>query len=955
MNRIVPRLLSFVVVLIVGGSFSSVAFASTIPIGLFSFDVGTSAGTTFDITNLTGTNAFPPDFPITSLLTIAVTSLTANTTGGQLIIDGSRFSSVDPQGDVGCTVVGDAGSGGCNFAAYDIMSAILTGTVTPLTGLAGLPTGYTGIANTFTATITPNCGSMFLTAGCDAATINATLVAAEQANVPEPSTGILLCIGLLALAGYKLKRNFRLAWNPGAPRSWLARWILGVLVAAVVVLAPSRGWAQSLTASANPPSGAAGVNNTYLTGSGFPAGAITGATVHLAATCLLPELASSPVIQAVAVGTLRRFQFLIPASLAPGTYKVWVSGTAGTVPFNTLNTPSCSSITVTSSVQGTASLGAAISGAAVTLMDANGKSVSGTTASDGTFALNTAGLVPPFLLKVVTSQPTPNFPAGTTLYSVSADANASTRINVNVLTDLMVRSFYSAQGINISNAFTNPAGTNAPPDPTAVEALANLVLPAVQLWLDQAGITATSGPPSNGSINLISSPMVAYPPGVPPAAGLDKVLDLIQSETVNAADGSVSRVTIVGGTITETLAAVYSNGLITLNTTTIDSATGSGSSATVSGLALTGALAQVINGVNAGLSIFRDTINAKGTQLTGTDLLPFFAPDYLNDGNNAAQEANATAAELAGATILSARVVGIKSFDPTTNVADVLVFFLFSGNGQTVGGTDEVFFRNEGGMWLAYGNQRIASVRVLAESRTFQGQQPPGTPFNQTDIFAGVEAPHGVVTGAVVTGPTNNSGARIWNGNSSGTLIQGAQLLEGGQSFDQFFLLSQSLGNDLSTVNAQVPAGSTFAFTLTTASGNPQYTVQSNAFTTEVIQLTKVAGLPVAPVSLSLLVGQTRGFEFTLPRTYPIAGVSLSAQIYNGLPNQPTTRGCNVPAAGPLMLDFTSYSGSGLISFPANMSACGLNPSVPIRFINVFVEVDGVHSEDNIVQFSVGP
>ncbi len=46
------------------------------------------------------------------------------------------------------------------------------------------------------------------------------------------------------------------------------------------------------------------------------------------------------------IANLRRFQFLIPASLASGTYSVWVSGSVPSA-FNTLSTPSCSSISVT--------------------------------------------------------------------------------------------------------------------------------------------------------------------------------------------------------------------------------------------------------------------------------------------------------------------------------------------------------------------------------------------------------------------------------------------------------------------------------------------------------------------------------------------------------------------------------------------------------------------------------
>jgi hypothetical protein len=46
-----------------------------------------------------------------------------------------------------------------------------------------------------------------LTAGCDAVVIEATLVPETPTQVPEPSTGILLQLGMGALAVYKLQRK----------------------------------------------------------------------------------------------------------------------------------------------------------------------------------------------------------------------------------------------------------------------------------------------------------------------------------------------------------------------------------------------------------------------------------------------------------------------------------------------------------------------------------------------------------------------------------------------------------------------------------------------------------------------------------------------------------------------------------------------------------------------------
>jgi hypothetical protein len=725
---------------------------------------------------------------------------------------------------------------------------------------------------------------------------------------------------------------------------------LGAALAAALLLAGGApAIAQTLTASANPPSGGAGVNNSYLTGSGFPTGPITSAAAHFARTCAAPALASAPIAQVAAAGTLRRFQFLIPASLAPGVYRVWVTGTAGTTAFDTLRTPSCSSLTVTSTIAGTASLGAALAGAAVTVVDSTGRSVSTTTASDGTFALSSAGLVPPFLVRVVTASATGSFPAGTTLYSVSADASASTRINVSVLTDLMVRSFYSAQGVNPADAFADPTGPNAAPTPTAVESLASLVVPAVQLWLDQAGIAATSGAPDNGSINLISSPLVAYPPGTVPAGGLDAVLHLIVSELVNPATGAVTQVTIAGGTLTETIAPSYADDLITLATTTIDAATGSGSSGLFSALALTAVLQPVIDGIDGALAAFRDTVNSRGDQLTGADLRPFYAPDYLENGVTADQAANEDAAELAGVTITALRLAGIKSLDTTTNVAAALVRFSASAGGQTVSEVGPpIFFKNVGGAWVLYGNQRVADVFVSAQARTAQGGASfgPGI-FAGTFVFAGVSAPSGVVTSATVAGPVSNPNGpvdptlRIWDNSTSGTLFRGAQELKGGRSFDQFFRLSQNLGNNAALLGQQIPPGSGFDFTLsTTTSGIQQFRETINAFTTETVTFT---GLP-AHLGLAAVVGQTVPFSFTLPGSYPVRGVSLFAQIFDGLPGNPATRFCTIDSNG-LALDFAARTGTGSISVPSDMAACGLPPGTAIRFVNVFLEVEGANTE----------
>jgi hypothetical protein len=114
-----------------------------------------------------------------------------------------------------------------------------------------------------------------------------------------------------------------------------------------------------------------------------------------------------------------------------------------------------------SSATGTAATGAAITTALVTLVDANGKTATTTTASDGTYTLDTSGLAPPFMVSVQVNDTT-------TLYSVSDATGASLVINVTPLTDLIIRSWYSVQGKDVATAFTAPAA-NPPPSPTEVQ------------------------------------------------------------------------------------------------------------------------------------------------------------------------------------------------------------------------------------------------------------------------------------------------------------------------------------------------------------------------------------------------------------------------------------------------------------------------------------------------------
>ena len=592
---------------------------------------------------------------------------------------------------------------------------------------------------------------------------------------------------------------------------------------------------------------------------------------------------------------------------------------------------------VTASVRGTASMGSPIVGATVTLKDSTGKSTTATTASDGTYTLNTSGMTPPYFVQVVTT-------SGTTFYSVSADALASTTINTSVLTDVIVRSWFTAQGVNPNSAFANPV-TTPPPSPLAVQVISTTVIDVVQLWLNNAGVAVTTGTPSGSQVNIISSTYVAN------GTGLDAVLGLA-TDTVDSNTGAVTQISISNGTTTQVSSPTYSAGSLTVNTTTTSG--GATSSEAVTGSVPNTVQQNALNAIDAQITSLENIINSKGTALSASDFLPFFASDYLNDGNNNAAEAANYAQSVAGGTV-AFQVLLVKSLDTTKGLADITFTLNVSSQSQTT----EWFFKNEGGSWLLYGDQRIAQLDVQQLTWNNEGFSNLG---DIAVINAGFTAPVGIVqTGAIgntncsgtlqtVSPNTVTGGGSIWPSTPCGSpsnpppFITTGNLNYGGtnsggqgqQTTDEFAIDSKPLSTLLA-------AGTPFTFNLVPVSGSPiTYTSPVNSGTNESITITSVSqGSSTIPSSgigtlTNYTLGQPVTFNWTLPQTFAIASVKYSVTVFDFVPGAGTGNSCG--GNGTFVPINTT---SGTLNIPATDTCTGN----PIKSMDLDAVVMGVNGE----------
>jgi len=550
---------------------------------------------------------------------------------------------------------------------------------------------------------------------------------------------------------------------------------------------------------------------------------------------------------------------------------------------------------------GTAAIGAAIAGATVTLTDSLGATSTATTASDGSYSLDTTGLTPPFLVQVATP--------GGNLYSVSADASNSTTINVHPYTDLMVRSWYGAQGVSADTAFSS-ASTYPAPTPASVNVLSSAVTGVAQMWLTNAGLDTST-------FNLISSSFTAGS-----GSGLDQVLD---QSSVNTSAGQA---TITSGSVTQTSAISFdtsANSMTVLTSTTNSSTSVTSTSSATSVVPAQTAQQTAINGINATMAGFVSAVNSNGSALTASQLETWMAANLVNDGLDEDQFADMWATYFRGDTI-AAQLIGVKSLDLANGVADVLFDVpLAAGTHNPM----ELWFENVNGSWLIAGDNRIAELYLSAEARHDEGAQTG----SEVMMDVAVQAPTGTVSGVSIT---DASGITGWNntafspsGTSDETFTPSPNTTST-VTLDNFSLDNQ----DVSTL---IPAGTRFTYTVTPTSGPADtYKVRSNAFTQELISITTPTSSTFAHYAGQL--GASQKVAWTLPGTFPIASVMLVAQGYTGNEGSASTQECSTYTS-PMLLPATATTAT--ITLPT--ATCD---GMSVTQLVLRVTVNGINGED---------
>jgi len=549
-----------------------------------------------------------------------------------------------------------------------------------------------------------------------------------------------------------------------------------------------------------------------------------------------------------------------------------------------------------SSVSGTAAAGAPIAGVTVTLKDSTNRAVTATTSTTGAYTLATTGMTGPFLLQL-------NTPGGARLYGVTADLATATVANLTPLTDLIVRSWYSVQGVPVDTAFANPAAA-PPPSQQQTSIIADAVLSLMQLALNNAGAGIST------PLDLVRKPFSAD------HTGIDAVLD-----QTSISYGTGATVSIAGSGVQQTSVIRFetATGGITATSTTAG-----GGNTTTSAISIIvpvqPAQADAMSEIAVFMNSFAALVSSRGAALTTADLTSYLDPDLLNSGANRDQFATDVARSFGRGQTLAVQVQAIKSLDVTGGLAEVAFLLTESLAGQSSTHMKTFFFRKLVGGWTIAGDRRIAEVSVNAEALTEQG--------------AFTRASHPAVS--VDVRPLQNTIDSVSASSASGSIAT----TRGSTVVDDAGIFRDSFFGTTGAISGALPAaGTVYTVTLNPLQGTPaSYAIPLNAFTTEAAPITSPTGSSLADAHL----GGSLGVSWSLPTTYAVRQIQLLALVYTGHQNDPST--------------FQCYSQEAIVGVTATLGTLDIPATcngLPVVSVNVNLSVRGVNGERSLAIYTL--
>jgi hypothetical protein len=496
-------------------------------------------------------------------------------------------------------------------------------------------------------------------------------------------------------------------------------------------------------------------------------------------------------------------------------------------------------------------VGAPLTNATITVKDRNGLQATGTTDANGKYVVNVSTLAAPFLLKV-TAAGNPD------RYSVGSQAGI---VNLTPLTDLVVRNYYRARGLDVATVF--PALSPADPIPTTNE---------VALLVDQTKTLIARSLAGNSvdpdGYNFITTAFDANNTGV----------DAVLAASTLSDNGTTMTLTVNDGGTTQTSQVTADGG--TNIVTAVTTVTGGGNTATSASSTLIPATSNALTalvGANAGLTQIKNIVNAQGSALTSANLTALIAPGALMEGLSGSQMTGRLADELRGKTIVTLSAGKIRSYDDANKVIDVDAAIVESAGGGLAESRFTIMFKQVGASWLLFGDQKLGEVGFTPES-LIEHDSASGTVATK-QVSVDVRVPQGLIdlaAGVQINCPTLptlfNNTAVANNGTTSSTFHPTTNLADDFTvTYDFFFVKAANL------VNYPSP-GIVCTITMTPVAGAPvSYQVVTGATTTETTTLTTTPG----GFAIGSVVGQTVTMTWTLPTTFQVTEIRTAANAQN--------------------------------------------------------------------------